>query len=591
MSAVHTPEIGFNTETRERPARRIHITSPFAKSGWINHGFVGAWCPGQALQVTAGGPGHTVANEHGFLLGASEPGAGQRVHARTAGDRLVAFDGYVVDPPLHHRSAPAKITAFWEDRLEKRVNGNFAAAIIDSRGAALTLRTDAFGLTPLYYRVIDELVLFGTSPDYLLLGDETIDRASLLSVLNNGFIVADQTLYDGIHRTPLGGCLTFTGTTLESRRVRFDLKVAGSGEGTFTHRDMDRIQGLFHQAVERCLALDYSEPVMTLTAGLDSRRVLGALLDSGHRPATMTVRIRTDGEDLDATVASRIATRFGLRHTTSELPGPAQYARDDELRCRLVGSETTMHDWSPTLQRLYPDAPAMIFEGFIGDTLQEPLPHWKDTYASPAADLERFAMKLAEEPGPWLARDMLQYSSELAERVRTQLAPYSDRRHITDLAELVTDMRRGIGLGSRFVPPRHLQVRPFFDLDFIQAIFDVDPRIRVQQPVRRLFIERYHPRLAEFDNSPDYVDRKPAPPTRLQRARERACVARAARDLPVRRQYDCLESIVSPRTLTLCALTRVAPAITQRWYWALRPILDTTLQPARSVPVWRIPAV
>jgi hypothetical protein len=586
MSAVQTPEISFTTASVERPARRFRMQSPFADTGWIHHGFVGAWCPGDALQVAATGPGHSVANSHGFLLGASEQGAGKRVHADRHNDRLVAFDGYVVDPPLHHRSAPRKITAYWHDRREARVNGNFAAAIIDPRTRTLTLRTDAFGLTPLYYRVVDGMVLFGTSPDYLLLGGESIDRPSLLSLLSNGFIAGDQTLYEGIHRTPLGGCLTFNGNTLDPRSLRFDLEVTGSGEGTFTHRDIDRIQGLFQQAVERCLALEYSEPVMTLTAGLDSRRVLGALLNSGQRPGTMTVRIRTDGDDLDATIAARIAARSGLAHATADLPEPERYARDNELRRRLVGSETTMHDWSPTLQRLYPEAPAMIFEGFIGDTLQEPLPHWEGAYTSPAADLERCTAKLAEDPGPWLAPEMA-CSDALAERVRAQLAPYSDRRHIIDLAELVMDMRRGIGLGSRFVRPRHLQVRPFFDLDFIQAIFDVDPRIRLRQPVRRLFIERFHPRLAEFDHSPDYVDRKPAPPSRIQRMRQRACVARAARDLPLCRQYERLHSVVSPRGVALCTLTRLVPALTQRWYWALRPILDTVLHPERTTAVWR----
>lgn len=585
MNAVNFTETDIERDLREKPLLELSLDSPFADAEWNNRGFVGVWSPGRRLQIELRGPGTSTANEHGFLLAASEPGAGDRVHVDTASGMLVAFDGYVVNPPLHHAASSHDILAFWRTRQEARINGNFAAAIIDPSGDTLTLRTDAFALTPLYYRIIDGLILFGTSPDYLLFGDETIDRVSLLSLLNNGFIVGDETLYDGILRSPLGGALTFTGSDLKCSNVRFDLEVAGSGDGSLTEQDMDRIQALFRQAVDRCLALRYSEPCMTLTAGLDSRRILGALLDSGERPSTLTVRMQTGGDDLDATIARRIAAELDLPHTMADLPGPDGYARDSALRRRLVGGETSMHDWSPTLQRLYPDTPAMVFEGFVGDTLQEPLPHWDDVYESPAADMDRYAAKMASPAGPLLSPAM-HCSDDVAARARDQLGAFADRPHASDLAELVFDMRRGIALGSQFVRPRHLQLRPFFDLDFMQAILNVDPRIKMNGRIRKAFMERFHPGLADFAGSPDYVDRKPAAPSRLQRDRQQAYMALIARDLPLGRQRERLSEVLSPRGLALCALTRLTPGATRRWYWALRPIFDTVLHAERTPPVW-----
>jgi len=588
MNAASMSDLKIETDYREQPSVTLHLDSPFADTEWNGRGFVGIWCPRRRLSVNSSGPGTARANHHGFLLAASEPGTGERVHIDTASDTLVAFDGYVVDPPMHHAASAHEITTYWRDRRNARINGNFAAAIIDPRRETLTLRTDAFGLTPLYYRVTDGMVLFGTSPDYLLFGDETVDPVSLLSLLNNGFIVGDETLYEGIRRSPLGGALTFSGPDLQTTSERFDLDVAGSGDGPLTDRDMDRIQELFRQAVDRCLALRYSEPLMTLSAGLDSRRILGALLASGERPATLTVRMNTDGDDLDATIAGHIAATLDLPHTAADLPDPHAYARDSALRQRLVGGETSMHDWSPTLQRLYPDQPAMIFEGFLGDTLQEPLPHWDDVYESPIADMDRYAAKLASPGGPMLSAAM-QRSADVAERARAQFASYADRPHVSDLAELVSDMRRGIALGSQFVRPHHLQLRPFFDLDFMQAILDVDPRIKMKTSIRKAFMERFHPRLAEFAGSPDYADRKPAAPSRLQRDRQQAYMTLVARDLPVSRERERLAEVLSPRGLALCALTRLAPGATQRWYWALRPIFDAVLHAERTRPAWSRP--
>lgn len=564
----------------------LRLDSPFANREWVSHGFLGAWCPGRPLRVHGTDLDGALAGEHWFLLAATEPGTGQRVHHDAASDTAVAFDGYVVDPPLHQGSPAAAITAFWAARHRTRVNGNFAAAVIDGAAGELSLRTDAFGFAPLYYRVLDGAVLFATHADYLLSPGMEMDRAALFSVLGNGLIVGDRSLFAGIRRVPLGGALTFSDPHAEPRRPRFDLEVAGEGTSPLTAKRMDELQALFRQSIDRCLELRHGESLIALSSGLDSRRILGALLDAGERPPALTVRIQPDDSDVDATFAAQITGALGLEHTVVDLPAPADYARDNDLRRRVLGAETPMHDWSPTLQRAYPAGAAMIFKGFLGDTLHEPIHNWEDVFADPARDIEQVASHFATNPlGPLLSPDM-QAGGAVGDIVREQLAAYADRPHVADLAEMVLFMRRGIAFGSQMLRPRHLEMRPFLDLDFMRAILDVDPRAKQASPVRSTFLERFHPRLARFGGSGDYAGR-PAPRTDSVRfARELAYVTRIARDVPLPRQQARLAGLLSPRGRALSLTTRLAPRYTGRWYWAMRPVFEAALHGERAAPVW-----
>lgn len=564
----------------------LGFTVPWTGRKWISHGFVGAWTRALGLRVRDDERDTALRGDRWFLLAASEAGAGDRCHHDADRGLAVAFDGYVVDPPLHQRSASSQITAFWAQQAHTRVNGNFAAAVVDEPGQTLTLRTDAFGFAPLYYRDLGDVVLFATCADYLVDADAQLDTTSLLSVVNNGIIAGDRSLFTDIRRVPLGGCLTFA-VTGEPVALPLHLEVTGTGSQPLTPGRMEHIEESFREAVRRCLALEYGSPVIALSSGHDSRRILGALLDAGQRPAALTVRVfQKGGRDLDATYGRQLAEACHLDHRVIDLPDAATAARDNDLRRQALGAETPMHDWSLILQRAYPAEPAAIFKGFLGDTLQEPDYRFEGVFERPQEDLERVATIFADNPCAAMLLPALGSGSDVAAVVRTYLAPYAGLPHAADLASMALRMRRAVAAGTQLVQPRHLEVRPFLDLDFIQAVLDIDPRAKLGCDLRRDCLERFYPALARFRGSA--IEPKSLPPVARTGAvaRERAYVARIARDLPVRTQQQRFARLLSPRGRALATLTRVAPRATQRWYWALRPLLEAALHPDRTPPVW-----
>lgn len=583
------PEPARSDRQRPQPAIRLRLDNPFVNRDWPGQGFVGAWVPDRSLVVSGD---HLADARHGpnwFLLAATDPITGERVHHDPTSDIAVAFVGYVVDPPLHQRSPSPAITDYWRQRRERCVNGHFCAAVIDPRSESLTLRTDAFGFMPLYYRVTFGAVLFATSADLLVTPATRADDTALLGLLNGGSAPGDRTLFEGIHRVPLGGCLTFSRDLHAPAARRFDLEVAGSGTQAPTRARMDAIDALFRQAVDRCLALDYGRPVLALSGGLDSRRVLAKLLAAGERPTAVTVRVLQKGNrDLDAPCAQRIAHACGLEHELVELPDPGGYARDNELRRQVLGAETHQHAWVISLHRSLPGDVAIVFNGFLGDSVDESKPAWENMFVDPGRDIECFVEMLSTSPfARLLSPPMDERAEDLANVVRDYLAPYAELRYAGDLAHIVLRGRRATALNTQFFYPRNLEAKPFIDLDYLRAVLDIDPRAKTNPQFRRNLLADYHPELANFRSSADYNARVNGAPTNPQTRRDQAYVTHISRDLPWSVQHQRMRTLLSPRGRALATLTRLAPAAARRWYWAIGPLFEAALHRERTPVVWR----
>jgi hypothetical protein len=583
----------INESDRHRPDTspgaplRLAFESPLRTRDWIGNGFVGAWSHRRPLAVSAAGAGTARSGPNWFIEVADEPGAGRAIHHCPERGIAVAFEGYTVDPGLHHASPSPSVTAFWSQRRSQRVNGHFAAAIVDERRAKLTLRTDAFGFAPLYYRQLDDVVLFATHADWLIDPATEPDPVALFSVLETGMIGGERSLHAGIQRVPLGGDLAFGDDGGPPRIRRHDLAIARNGGARLTRTRMDAIEESLQAAVERCVALDYGAPYIALSSGLDSRRLLGCMLNCGARPDAFTVRVLQHGQrDLDARFAHEICNHFGLRHTIRDLPEPTEHARDVDIRRRLLGAETPQHHWALALQRAYPEKPATIFKGFLGDKLHEPDERPGD-YLDPSADMEAVVRAFMDRTMLPLLHRGMDHREQIGATVREYLEPYRERPHGANLTDLVVRSRRLTAIGGQLRRSLHLEARPFVDLDVMELLLSLDPCEKIDRTLRRRFLDRYHPELARFGGSghnPAEVspDRGHADAMRLQ-----AYIRLIARDVPAGRMFRRLRRTLSPKALALVAATRLAPARHARRYWATLPILEAALHPERIQPVWR----
>jgi hypothetical protein len=582
---------------------RLQFHYPFTTdAGAPDDGFVGIWAPRTGrlpgISLAPGPPADeaTVLQGPNWLLAAPRTsyrdGAGDKVHVDARSGAALAFRGYVLDPALHHFSPPERLFAFWQQRSLPRINGVFATAVIDAAADKLTLITDAFGFGPLYYRVAHDAVWFGSRADLLRTGREDLDTVSALCVISHGFAPGNRSLYAGIERVPAGSCLHFERSTVARLERWFDPASLPTAERPLRTGDLVAIEAALDQSVDRCLALDYAPRVsLPLSSGNDSRRLLGALRKTGCRIDALTVRVFQQGHrDLDATFAAVLAGHVGIDHHVIDQPHGRDLIRDDAQRRRRTGAETPMHTWAMALMRALPATPSVLFDGVLGDVLGAPVGYgFPGQYADGDADLATIASLCADIPGRrYLAPEMLQ-GEALREVIAQAIAPFGGRRNASEFAFLALRQRRATALWSQQnVPPAHLVVCPFLDLDYIDLVTRFRPEDRLAQPLQAACLERFHPDLHRIPGS-RRIPQNMRASGRLRSAwREHARLGGVIRGTDARTQRACLWPRLSPEGRMLAALARIDTLPLRRWHWIILPLFEVLMHAHEQALPWEL---
>jgi|GEM_PF-1164921 len=582
---------------RDRPA--LHLLSAFGSNeDPADDGFMGAWSLDGAAEVVVAPralDGSICLQGRGWVLCAPRSryrGEDRtKVHLAHDGRAALAFRGYLLEPPLHHFSPPEALLEYWQDKApaDRRRNGVFARASVDLVRNRLVLSTDAFGFSPLYYRVCEEHVLFATRADLLLLPDTESDPIAMASVLANGFIVGDRSLHRGIQRVPYGREIHFDCTPTPRTRAWFCFDDLPAAETPLDDDAVTRVENALCRAMDRCRALDYGPWFLPFSSGHDSRRILGALLDAELRFDAATVRFPQKGHlDLDAHFACAMASHFRFPHRVLELRAPADYAEDDAIRRARTSAETPMHTWAVTLMRAAgPEATALL-DGFLGDVLGNPGYRLPGLYAEPSRDIARVADMVATIPHRRYLSPALDVAEAIRQEVIDYLRPLADRRNVAEFAFDLLRQRRATALWSQqLVPAQHLVLCPFLDLDYMCAAISIRPEDRHARPLQRECLQRFHPALASFPGS------RAVPPgirpsaAHLSRALEQACVRRMWQDTPRDARRSAWRRDTSPAGRCLLSLSRMRPELVWRWEWVVQPALEVLGHTARLAPVWR----
>jgi hypothetical protein len=226
------------------------------------------------------------------------------------------------------------------------LDGAFALVMWNEAARKLAVITDLQGMQPLYMHRRKGTVAFASQISALTgsgVVDYEPDPAAWGAFLAFGHTIADRTLANGVTRVPAASVIIYApDSDLLTCRPYWHWPEPLSPQDV-DDRMLDDIADLFIAELQAYLA-HHLDPVVWLSGGYDSRLILAALAEIGHRARALTLSHPDELLDLDGKLARRIAREFGVSTVTKQ---PASDFFSSELYVRHV---TDSELASPSLQ-------------------------------------------------------------------------------------------------------------------------------------------------------------------------------------------------------------------------------------------------
>lgn len=214
-----------------------------------------------------------------------------------------------------------------EAALESFV-GMFAFALWDTRERLLHLARDRVGEKPLYYGEVNESFVFGSELKAILAfpnANLEIERNSIASLMQFGYVASPQSIYRGIHKLPSGSILSIV--VSEQGRFRYgkpkqywsiQRKDIESCRSRFALRDdsslIDELHDLLQSSVEQQMLADVPLGAF-LSGGVDSSLIVGLMQAKSKRSVkTFTIGFHEPRFN-EANYAKAVAHHLGTEHT------------------------------------------------------------------------------------------------------------------------------------------------------------------------------------------------------------------------------------------------------------------------------------
>ena len=204
----------------------------------------------------------------------------------------------------------------WGDEVLNRLNGMFGLAIWDEGKRRLVLARDAFGIKPLYYKIEDGKVWFGSEIRTIFAATNESpepDPSALNLFLRYRFTPSPHTVFRGIRKLAAGTMLVFEGGKSTLRRwyrYRPEPFLPAKSEAQAREELLD----IYKRAVQRHLLSDV--PVgLLLSGGVDSALLLALMNLYGSDWRTYTVGYGKVFADDELADAAQTAAEFKSNHT------------------------------------------------------------------------------------------------------------------------------------------------------------------------------------------------------------------------------------------------------------------------------------
>jgi len=249
----------------------------------------------------------------------------------------------------------------------KALNGSFVLALWDFRNHRLTIANDRYGLRPLYYFNQNHLFIFASEMKSILTFSEVkkeIDLEGMSQFFSLNFIMQDRTWLKEIKILRPASIITFENDNL-NKRTYWSLNLKEDNQG-FNRKDaLNQAHFLVRQAVQRQIKDDIPK-TLSLSGGLDSRTIIGATAQLGHKIPTFTFGIP---DCPDQKLAKAIADACGMENRFFELSPDflKKWAKLGVWLTEGMNNCINFHgiEFTPEIQK----QAAIVLNGFMGGEL------------------------------------------------------------------------------------------------------------------------------------------------------------------------------------------------------------------------------
>jgi hypothetical protein len=537
--------------------------------------FIACVFPESAPEFLGGDDGKLAVlnSPHFWAVSSRAPQNGKGLVHEVDGSKIV-FRGYESALAVHSYSAPEELQALTSHaELE---NGVFAYLRFDPQLQQAVVRSDAFGIGPLFYRRSGEAWLFASHPALIHFAGDAPDMTAWAALLQNGQVVGNRSFYADIARVGPGVQMTIRRAQADTVQW-FDFAALPAGTRTIDDEAFRFVEDAYQAAIGRCLRLQAGEVVLPFSSGFDSRRFFATLLRKSipFKAVTCQTFHRKNGRDydIDSFFAPKIAQAFGVDCELVPAAAPDAIEADAARRQQLIGTETFMHAWGmPFMRWLARRPPSLVFDGLAGDTFGNSGFEIDGLHETPEKDAEL----LVRETSKPFVLDQLSGQfpalSEFQQRYREYLAQFAPNINQAELAFLESRTRRAISPWITMThPPGHVVVFPYCDLEFARATLEYHPAEKYKWFFQKECLRRFYPEYYDFAGSRNLPPDHQPLAADVSDARDRAEERFVYGDPTVVR--GALKYLSLPNKFVLL-LSGLMPNLRRRRGWLFGPLLQ-----------------
>jgi asparagine synthase (glutamine-hydrolysing) len=209
-----------------------------------------------------------------------------------------------------------------------RLNGMFAIAVWDAKERQLFLTRDRMGEKPLYWAIINGLVLFGSELKALRAHPgwtPDLNRGAIAAFLRHNYVPGPFTIYRDVYKLPPAGFVKIGSNGEPETGVYWDLAgvVSRGRQDTLRAEEeelVDELDALLRDVISRRMVADVPLGAF-LSGGYDSSTVVAVMQKASPRPVkTFTISFENAAFD-ESKHAEAVAAHLGTEHTTFPVRG------------------------------------------------------------------------------------------------------------------------------------------------------------------------------------------------------------------------------------------------------------------------------